>query len=88
MIRALASNYWAQGIDGLYLNQWFAGTNWPYHATFYEQLREVPYPQVMAPKDKLYMVPTGGPIVSTQPSGTASSGSAGGSDREGPSARR
>ena len=61
MIRALASNYWAQGIDGLYLNQWFAGTNWPYHATFYEQLREVPYPQVMAPKDKLYMVPTGGP---------------------------
>jgi hypothetical protein len=58
MIRAVASNYWAQGVDGLYLGQWFAGTNWPYQASFYEQLREVAYPQLMAPKDKFYMVPT------------------------------
>ena len=64
MIRAMASNYWAQGVDGLYLHQWFASTNWPFQATFYEQLREVPYPQVMAPKDKFYMVTTAGPRTS------------------------
>ena len=58
MIRAVACNYWAQGVDGLYLSQWFAGTNWPYQAPFYEQLREVAYPQLMAPKDKIYIVPT------------------------------
>ena len=58
MIRAVASNYWAQGIDGLLLSQWFAGTNWPYQASFYEQLREVSYPKLMAPKDKFYLVPT------------------------------
>ena len=27
-IRAVACNYWAQGIDGLYLSQWF--TAYPY----------------------------------------------------------
>ena len=29
MIRAVASNNWAQGIDGILLSQWYAGTNWP-----------------------------------------------------------
>ena len=56
VVRATASNYWAQGIDGIYLAHWFG--NWPYDATFYEKLREVPYPEIMAPKDKHYYVPT------------------------------
>ena len=56
MIRAAACNYWAQGIDGLYISQWF--TNWPYEASFYEKLRELPYPDIMAPKDKFYHIPT------------------------------
>lgn len=58
MIRAAASNYWGQGVDGLYLTEWFAGSNWPYRAPFYEQLREVAHADVMAPKDKFYFVPT------------------------------
>ena len=57
IMRAAASNYWAQGVDGLYLDQWF--TRWPYGADLYEQLREVPHPAVMAPKDKFYYVTTG-----------------------------
>jgi hypothetical protein len=57
MVRATASNYWAQGIDGLYLAHWFS--NWPYQASFYEKLRELPHPDVMAPKDKFYIIPTG-----------------------------
>ena len=56
MIRAAACNYWAQGIDGLYLAHWF--NNWPYDATFYEKLRELPHPDVMAAKDKSYFIPT------------------------------
>ena len=56
MIRAAASNYWAQGIDGLNLVHW-AG-NWPYDSSFYEQLRELPHPDVMAAKDKIYAIPT------------------------------
>lgn len=56
MIRGAACNYWDQGIDGLYIAQWFG--NWPYDATFYEKLRELPHPDVMAPKDKSYYVPT------------------------------
>ena len=56
IIRAAACNYWAQGIDGLYLAQWFG--NWPYQSSFYEKLRELPHPDVMAPKDKHYYVPT------------------------------
>mgnify|MGYP001224618492 FL=1 len=56
IMRATASNYWAQGIDGLYLAHWFG--NWPYDSTFYEKLREIPYPEVMAAKDKSYYVPT------------------------------
>ncbi len=55
-IRAVACNYWPQGIDGLYLAQWF--TAWPYPADFYEQLRELIHPDVMASKDKFYYVPT------------------------------
>lgn len=56
MIRAAACNYWAQGVDGLYLAHWFG--NWPYQASFYEKLRELPHPDIMAPKDKYYYVPT------------------------------
>jgi len=56
MIRAAACNYWDQGIDGLYLAHWFG--NWPYDATFYEKLRELPYPEVMATRDKYYYIPT------------------------------
>ena len=56
MIRAAATNYWAQGVDGLNLVHW-AG-NWPYGPSFYEQLRELPHPDVMAVKDKIYAIPT------------------------------
>ncbi|MSO23007.1 MAG: hypothetical protein EXQ58_07095 [Acidobacteria bacterium] len=56
IIRAAAGNYWAQGVDGLYLAHWFG--NWPYQAQFYEKLRELPHPEIMAPKDKFYFVPT------------------------------
>lgn len=55
MIRATACNYWDQGVDGLYLAHWFG--NWPYRASFYEKLREMPDPEIMAPKDKHYFVP-------------------------------
>ncbi|MDP6439265.1 MAG: hypothetical protein QGH74_06505 [Candidatus Brocadiia bacterium] len=57
MIRAAACNYWRQGIDGLYLAHWFG--NWPYRASFYEKLRELPHADIMAPKDKHYYVLTG-----------------------------
>tara|TARA_Y100000588_G_scaffold287299_1_gene305405 strand:+ start:591 stop:2177 length:1587 start_codon:yes stop_codon:yes gene_type:complete len=56
MIRAAACNYWAQGVDGFYLAHWF--NHWPYQAEFYEILRELPDPEIMAPKDKIYTVPT------------------------------
>lgn len=56
MTRAVACNYWAQGIDGLYVDQWFS--NWPYQGPFYERLRELPHPEVMSPKDKYYCIPT------------------------------
>jgi len=57
VIRACACNYWEQGVDGLYLGHWFG--NWPYEAEFYEKLRELPHPEVMATRDKYYYVPTG-----------------------------
>ena len=56
MVRAAACNYWDQGVDGLYLAHWFG--NWPYQASFYQKLREVPYPEIMAPQDKHYYIPT------------------------------
>ena len=56
MIRAAATNFWMQGVHGLYLAHWFG--NWPYGATFYEKLREIPYPEVMEAKDKIYSLPT------------------------------
>ena len=56
MVRAAACNYWEQGIDGLYLAQWFP--HWPYQADFYERLREIPYPDIMEAKDKYYYIPT------------------------------
>ena len=56
MVRATACNYWEQGIDGLYLAQWFP--HWPYQADFYERLREIPHPDIMEAKDKYYYIPT------------------------------
>ena len=56
MTRACATNYWAQGVDGLYLAHWF--NLWPYGAELYEKLRELPHPDIMAPKDKFYYAPT------------------------------
>ena len=64
MVRAGACNFWAQGVDGLYIAHWFGG--WPYGADFYEKLREVPYPEVMAAKDKIYRVPTEGAVPAQQ----------------------
>ena len=56
MVRATACNYWAQGIDGLYLAHWFG--NWPYQASFYEKLRELPDADIMAPTDKFNFITT------------------------------
>ena len=56
MVRAMACNSWAQGVDGLYLSEWY--NTWPYEAPFYEKLRELPHPDIMGPKDKSYFVPT------------------------------
>lgn len=58
MVRAAACNFWAQDVDGLYVSQWHA--HWPFEAPFYERLRELPHPDVMAPKDKFYHIPTVG----------------------------
>ena len=58
MVRASACNYWAQGVDGIYVSHWF--DDWPHGADFYEKLRELAYPQVMAAKDKVYRIPTEG----------------------------
>ena len=55
MMRATACNYWSQGIDGLFLDRgWFL--DWPYEAPFYQKLRELPFPHLMAPVDKQYHV--------------------------------
>jgi hypothetical protein len=56
LLRGGASNYWDQGVDGLYLAHWFG--LWPYKSSFYEALRELPHPEVMAPKDKMYYAVT------------------------------
>ena len=56
MIRAQAVSAWDQGVDGLYVNEWFH--LWPYEAEFYEKLRELPYPSIMDSGDKFYYVPT------------------------------
>ena len=58
MVRAGACNYWAQGVDGLYIAHWFGC--WPYKADFYQKLREVPFPETMAAKDKIYRIPSEG----------------------------
>ncbi len=54
--RAAACNLWDQGVDGLYVAQWFS--TWPYRSSFYERLRELPHPDVMAPRDKHYFLQT------------------------------
>ena len=54
--RAAACNLWDQGVDGLYVAQWF--NHWPYGSSFYERLRELPHPEVMAPRDKHYFLQT------------------------------
>lgn len=63
MIRAAATNYWRQGIDGLYLGHWHE--RWPYTPDFYEILRELPHPDVMDYRDKIYVMPTESPRRST-----------------------
>ena len=50
MIRAAACNAWAQAVDGIYVNQWYH--MWPFDGSFYEKLREIAFPHLMAPKDK------------------------------------
>ena len=62
MVRAVACNYWDQGVQGLTLAAWSG--NWPYGGAFYEQLREIPYPEVMEVKDKFYFIPTESPDAS------------------------
>ena len=69
--RAIASNYWDQGIDGLYLTQWFA--EWPYSPEFYDKLRDLPHRDIMDYKDKFYYIPkyskahfSSSPEISTQ----------------------
>ena len=52
VVRAAACNYWEQGINGVDLWYWYL--SWPYQPPFYEKLRELPHPDVMAPKDKFY----------------------------------
>ena len=56
MIRAAACSFWDRGVSGLYVSQWHG--NWPYDATFYEKLRELPHPDIMASRDKFYHIPT------------------------------
>jgi hypothetical protein len=56
MSRASACNAWSQGVDGLHLSHWFGC--WPYKADFYEKLREIAHPDIMAAKDKIYWVST------------------------------
>ena len=50
MIRAAACNAWAQGVDGIYVNQWYH--MWPFDGSFYEKLREIAFPDLMMSKDK------------------------------------
>ena len=59
MIRAAATNYWRQGIDGLYLGHWHE--RWPYTSDLYEIFRELPHPDVMDYRDKIYIMPTESP---------------------------
>ncbi|MCH2201206.1 MAG: hypothetical protein MK102_04495 [Fuerstiella sp.] len=56
MIRAAACNFWNRDVAGLYVSQWHG--NWPYDASFYEKLRELPHPDIMASRDKFYHIPT------------------------------
>jgi len=56
MIRATACNAWDQGVDGLYVSEWFR--LWPYGAEVYEKLRELPFPCIMDARDKNYFAPT------------------------------
>lgn len=56
VLRAAASNYWAQGIDGIYIAYWHG--MWPYGDDYFAKLRELPHPDIMAPKTKFYFVPT------------------------------
>ena len=35
-------------------------SNWPYDGAFYEQLREVAHPEIMAARDKFYFIPMPG----------------------------
>ena len=60
MLRALASNYWGQGADGIYTFNWNAHSyvhrpdKNPQFAPQIQLLREIDAPQLMEGKDKLY----------------------------------
>ena len=56
MVRACVLNAWTQGVDGIHASHWFGC--WPYEADFYEKLREIAHPDIMAPRDKIYWIPT------------------------------
>ena len=66
MLRAAACNFWDQGVDGLYVSEWFH--LWPYEASFYEKLRQsCPTPALWRPRTNTYFLPTAtqdGPAVS------------------------
>jgi hypothetical protein len=53
MFRAAATNYYAMGVDGLYLSN----LPWPLSAREYEILREMSDPDIFARKNKLYFLP-------------------------------
>ena len=53
--RATACNYWDQDIGGLFLDRgWHIDS--PFGDLFYAKVRELPYPHLMAHKDKTYRV--------------------------------
>ena len=55
-MRAAACAQYRQGVDGIYLAGYYG--RFPYHPEDYEILREMAHPDIMAWKDKHYVVPT------------------------------
>ena len=71
MVRALATNYWHQGADGIYTFNWNAHTyaqrpDDEVHAKFahlVERLREIHDPEALRGKDKMFAADRGSPSV-------------------------
>jgi hypothetical protein len=53
MYRAIATNYFAMGVDGVYLSD----LGWPYDKTAYEIMREMGDPDIFERKNKQYFLP-------------------------------